>query len=151
MSRNVCGGWRAQDGQVMSLLAGLLVLVGLATFALAHLGAVAADRARAQTAADGAALAGAAEGRRSAEHLLAVNGAKLVAYRVVDSDVVVTAAVRGARATARAHPEVSGDRRAGDLGIVPYTPRCVARRPRSHPAGASGSRRRGTSSHRPFC
>jgi hypothetical protein len=63
------------------------------------------DGARARTAADAAALAGAAEGRPAAAALARVNGGRLVAYRAEGPSVVVTVAVGRARATARARQD----------------------------------------------
>lgn len=99
---------QAEGGQVMPLVVAVMVVVGVVMMALTHLGVAAADRARAQTAADAAALAGAADGRPAADELAVANGARLVSYREVGSDVIVTVAVNAARATARARASPSG-------------------------------------------
>jgi len=93
---------RRDGGQVVPLVLAVMVVVGAVMIALTHLGATATQRARAQTAADAAALAGAAEGRSAAEKLANANGARLVSYRDVGSDVIVTVAVEDVPATARA-------------------------------------------------
>ncbi|MEY2469684.1 MAG: hypothetical protein QOF21_2382, partial [Actinomycetota bacterium] len=58
-----------ERGQVVPLLAALVVIAGLAMIALGHLGGGSVERAQARRAADAAALAGAAEGRSAAQHL----------------------------------------------------------------------------------
>ena len=62
------------------LLALLVAAVAALSLGLGRMGAVAADRARAQTAADAAALAGAVEGEAAARELAAANGATLVQF-----------------------------------------------------------------------
>ena len=79
-------------------LAVVLILVA------ARLGAPLADAAQARTAADAAALAGAADGRAAAVRMAARNGGTLVEYASrpdgVEVQVRVGAAVARARATA---------------------------------------------------
>lgn len=106
-SRPRSAHWRHDRGQITPLLVAVLVVAGVSLLALGRLGAAAADRARAQTAADASALAGATDGRPAAERFVAANGARLVAYRSIGSDVVVTVAVRAARATARARADAA--------------------------------------------
>lgn len=97
-----------QHGQVLPLAAVLLA----GTVALALLvvltGEVLVDRARATTAADAAALAGAAEDRTAAEELAAANGGRIEEYALVDGETVVVVRVGRARATARARLDPSG-------------------------------------------
>ncbi len=91
------------------MAAAVLTLVAVLTVFVVKLGAAAADRARAQGAADAVALAGAAEGRSSAVALAARNGATLIDYAEVGDDVTVTVEVNGARGFARArHSAVVG-------------------------------------------
>ena len=73
-----------ERGQVLPLVAVLLVLCGLGAVALGRLGERAADRARAQSAADAVALAGAVSGRADATRLAEANGARLTAFVLVD-------------------------------------------------------------------
>jgi len=87
---------------VLALALGLVVVVG-------RVGAAAADRARAQTAADAAALAGVEGGRPAATRIAAEHGGELVAFDLRDGVVAVevrlgvaSAAARAARATADA-------------------------------------------------
>lgn len=102
---------RAPKGQVLPLLAVLVVAAGMAVVWLGRIGEAAVDRARARTAADAAALAGAADGRSAAAAVAAANGGRLVAYREEGSDVAVRVRVGGAEASARARRE--GDGRGG--------------------------------------
>ena len=105
------GGSRARGagGQVVVLAVAVLVVAALVMLGVVRLGDAAVERARARTAADAAALAGAADGRDAAERLARDNGGRLVAFRTIGPDVVLTVVVGGARATARARgmPRVS--------------------------------------------
>lgn len=89
-------------GQVVPILAVVLVLAGLVGAGVAGLAAADARWARAQAAADAVALAGAADGRPAAEELAAANQARVVRYRVMALDVEVTVTREGVTATARA-------------------------------------------------
>jgi Flp pilus assembly protein TadG len=93
---------RDERGSVTVLVAVLLTLVAALCVSLSNLGAAAGDRARAQSAADAAALAGVAEGREAAERLAARNGAVLVDYREDEATVDVRVEVHGANAQASA-------------------------------------------------
>jgi hypothetical protein len=93
---------RSERGQVLPLVALLMVAMGGSAVLLVRLGGVAADRAQASAAADAAALAGAAEGRPAAERLAAANGAQVRSYREEGSDTEVWVSVGRAGATARA-------------------------------------------------
>jgi len=86
----------------MPLLAGLMAVAVVVLVAIGHFGQTAADAARARTAADAAALAGAAEGRDAAVRLASANGATLVAFVADQRAVLVTVRVGRASATARA-------------------------------------------------
>ncbi len=89
-------------GQVVPLVAVLLVVAGVCGVGLVQLGAAASRRAAAQAAADAAALAGAAEGPAAAERVAAANRARLEGYRAEGVDVVVTVRRAGVTASARA-------------------------------------------------
>jgi len=96
---------RSQRGQVLPLVALVLVLVGGACLVLARLGAIAAARARAMAAADTAALAGAVRGESAARRVAAANGAELELFeRVGREDVRVRVGLGPARGRARARP-----------------------------------------------
>lgn len=64
------------------------------------------DQQQAQTAADAAALAGAAAGEHAARSLAEQNGAALVSFRAEDLTVSVTVEVRGVEAVASARLSV---------------------------------------------
>jgi len=89
-------------GQALPLLAGALALVVLLMLGLVALGNTADDRGRAQTAADAAALAGAADGRTAAEAVATANHASLESFRARGSEVEVVVRAGDSRATARA-------------------------------------------------
>jgi hypothetical protein len=93
---------RGEHGQALPLVAGGLVLVALLAVGAVRLGGVVTDRARAHTAADAAALAGAAEGRTAAAKVAAANGGRLTGYQSSGSSVEVTVRVGDVRAVARA-------------------------------------------------
>lgn len=84
------------------LLLAVVVMCALAVVGVGMFGGRLVDRARAQTAADAAALAATSGGRPAAARLAASNGGALVGY-VEEGDVVtVVVDVDGERATARA-------------------------------------------------
>ena len=91
-----------QRGQIVPLLALVVVAIGGLVFGLARFGAVTAQSARAQAAADAAALAGAAESREMAEAVANDNGAGVVTYDVQGSEVEVRTRVGDVWAVARA-------------------------------------------------
>jgi len=91
-----------QRGQATPIMAIVLVMAAVIAIALIHLGGSAVDSARAQAAADAAALAGAADGPDAAAALATENGGELVRFQQLGDDVLVVVAVGRARATARA-------------------------------------------------
>lgn len=93
-----------ERGSVTPLLALLVVAVGGLCLGLGHLGAAANSAARAQTAADAAALAGAADGLDAARRYAEANGAEVVELHSEDDGlaVQVIVRVRGVEAVARA-------------------------------------------------
>lgn len=93
---------RQERGQVLPLVALLVVAMGGAAAFTVRLGGLASQRARASTAADAAALAGAAEGRAGAERLARANGGTVVAYREDGANTEVHVTFGRAGATARA-------------------------------------------------
>lgn len=84
------------------LLLAVVVLAALALIAIGALSERIIDRARAQTAADAAALAATSGGRSAAAWFAAANGGTLVAYSAAGDEVVVAVDVGGELATARA-------------------------------------------------
>lgn len=96
------GKSKGDGGQILPLMAVVIALAGFACLVTGRMGAAAASRARAVTAADAAALAGAAAGPSAARSVAEANGARLVDYRQLGTDARVEVEVNGARATARA-------------------------------------------------
>lgn len=91
-----------QRGQLLPLVAVVIALAGVACLLVGRLASAAVDRARAQTAADAAALAGAAVGQSAASDVAVANGARLLHYERAGPDARVVVEVGAARATARA-------------------------------------------------
>jgi hypothetical protein len=103
-------------GQVVPLVAVIVLLAGAAAVLVGDLGGRATARARARTAADAAALAGAAEGRRAADALARANGARLDGYEDVGTDTEVRVRIGDMTATARARRDGDADRSAPGAG-----------------------------------
>lgn len=93
-----------ERGQVVPFMAAVLVLGGLLAVAVVRLGGLAIDRARAQTAADAAALAAVRGGAGRAAALASANGGRLESLRAAGAgdDAAVVVALGGARAAAQA-------------------------------------------------
>jgi len=89
----------------------MIVLMGVGCLVLGRMGGAAVARAQAVTAADAAALAGAADTRDAAASAARWNGARLTSYEDLGNDVRVGVELGGATATARAR------RAAGMAGI----------------------------------
>ena len=105
-----------ERGQVLPFVALLVVLAGAAVLVLGRLGALAVGRAQARTAADAAALAGAAEGEEAARRLAAANGAAVDGFGVAGRDTELRAFVDlggGRHLDAIARARRSGGRPAG--------------------------------------
>ncbi|HEV2809861.1 MAG TPA: hypothetical protein VGV93_05625 [Acidimicrobiales bacterium] len=97
-----------QQGSVLPLVALLIVAAGGLCVALGRLGGDAVEAAQARTAADAAALAGAAEGEAAARAVAEDNGAVLVVYFHDGLDVEVRARVGHAEVGARATRTAGG-------------------------------------------
>ena len=94
---------RRERGQVLPLVAVVMVLAGVACVAAGRLGSKAVAEAGATTAADAAALAGAAEGREAAGRIAAANGAVVAEFERLGADTRVrVVSPAGAQASARA-------------------------------------------------
>ena len=92
-----------ERGQVAPLVALIMVAIGLACLGLGRFGGAAVDLAQARTAADAAALAGAAAGEPAARQLAEANGATLSAFEAAGTDARAEATTAsGARSRARA-------------------------------------------------
>lgn len=113
---------QTQRGQVLPLVAVIVVLAGLVSVVLGRLGGAATARARAVTAADAAALAGAAAGPAAARELARENGGQVVDYERDGTDTEVV--VELGEAVARARARRSGP---GDDGPAPALRAALAR------------------------
>lgn len=101
-SRRDARGPNDERGAVTVLLGAAILIVAYLVLQETRLSVAAADRARAQTAADAAALGGVVEGEEVASDLARSNGATLLSF-VSDGDRVdVRVSFRDAVATARA-------------------------------------------------
>ena len=89
-------------GQAVPLAVAMLAVVAVALVAFVPLGVAVADRARARTAADAAALAGAADGEEAARDLAGENGGELLEFETADGEVRVRVRVGDVDAYARA-------------------------------------------------
>jgi len=110
MSRPNPRHWRRTQGQVVPIVAGILMLVAVLGLGLAHVGERALAHAQAQNAADAAALAAAQDqsgsARQVAQRLAVANDAQLVTLEHFGSTVVVT--VRHNHVQARAAARLVG-------------------------------------------
>jgi hypothetical protein len=84
------------------LVIGVVALAVVVLLTLVPLARGARQRAQARTAADAAALAGAAEGEASAREVAAANGGKLVSWHASGTDVWVAVELGDASAVAKA-------------------------------------------------
>lgn len=91
-----------ERGQVLPLLAVVVMVAGLACVAIGRLGSAAVSRAQAATAADAAALAGASDGPAAARAAADANGGRMVRFERLGADARVEVQLDRARATARA-------------------------------------------------
>jgi Flp pilus assembly protein TadG len=82
----------------------VVLLVGL--LVLARVGRAVADRARARTAADAAALAGVRDGADAARDLARANGGRLLHFVEASGEVEVTVQVGDRQASARARLDI---------------------------------------------
>lgn len=91
-------------GQAVPLVVAVVVVAAMAVVAFGQLAVGAVDAARARTAADAAALAGARDGQVAAAAAATANGGELVRFVTAGDDVLVD--VRVGRATARARAAI---------------------------------------------
>lgn len=127
-------GTEHDDGQAVPLVLAAVALAVVVLMALVPLAQAAATRAQARTAADAAALAGAAEGEDSAREVAEANGARLTGWRAEGDEVWVEVRVGDAHARAKARR----DRPAA----LSYTPADVTRRPQGSIGSRAGGPRR---------
>lgn len=114
-----------ERGQAVGLLLVIMAVAMGAALLLGELGSRALAESRAQTAADAAALAGAAEGPEAAAEVARMNGSTASAVEGTVSDATVTVRVGEAEAVARAQapPPPTG----GTEGLTPEMTAAVAR------------------------
>lgn len=91
-----------ERGAVTVLLGAAIVIVAYLVLQETKLSVAAADRARAQTAADAAALGGVVDGEEAAAELARSNGATLLSFVDDGDEVQVLVGFHDAVATARA-------------------------------------------------
>ena len=94
-----------ERGSALPMLVVGVLLAGVLALQIGRMGGVAGARAQAQTAADAAALAGAADGEPAARALAEANGARLVGFEERGRDTRVVVDRGPARAPARARRE----------------------------------------------
>lgn len=98
---------RSDDGQAIPLLVGIVAVITIFVVAVGWFAGGAIDAARARTAADAAALAGAGDGSiAEAAAAARANGGTLLSYDRTGDDVIV--AVRVGRAVHRARATAHG-------------------------------------------
>jgi len=107
---------RGEKGSTVPLIAVVVLAAGGAIVLLGRIGGAAVDRASARTAADAAALAGAAEGRGAATSVATADGGRIESYRDLGVETEVRVRVGQATAVARARRESGGN---GDNGEAP--------------------------------
>ncbi len=93
---------RGDRGQALPLVIAVVALSAFAVVALGRFAVGTVDAARARTAADAAALAGAADGRGAAASAAGDNGGTLESFVSTGDDVIVRVRVGRAVAEARA-------------------------------------------------
>ncbi len=96
------GTGQRDAGQVVPLVAVVVALAAIGVLLLGRIGEAQAARARARTAADAVALAGAADGRDVADDVARANDAGIVLWLDDEASVEVVVVVDGQQATARA-------------------------------------------------
>jgi len=100
-------------GQALPLMALVVMVAVVAILALAQVGMALDDSARARTAADAAALAGAVDGRRGAQDMATINGGNLIEFVKHGDTVDVLVGVGRATARASADARVEWKARSG--------------------------------------
>ena len=93
---------RGDGGQAMPLAIAAIVVAGLLTIAVGSMAGDVVDAARAQTAADAAALASIGGGRAAASSLAVEHGGTVVAWSQQGSVITVSVRIGDAVAVARA-------------------------------------------------
>jgi hypothetical protein len=118
---------RSEVGQTVPLLALVVLLAGAGCLFVAHVGAASLERGRARTAADAAALAGAAAGEFAARSAASANGGRLVSYEAAGTEARVRVEVDRAVASARARRSGSASSPGPVTGLTPALRAALAR------------------------
>src|SRR3954470_6776624 len=92
-------------GQALPLVVAIVAIAALGVVGLGRFAVATVHAARARTAADAAALAGAADGREAAAAIASENGARLISY--AERDGTVDVQVRWGDAMARARATIA--------------------------------------------
>jgi hypothetical protein len=112
---------RPDGGQAVPIAVAFVAIIAIAALALADLGRAAVERSQARTAADAAALAGAAAppgvAEREARSIAEANGAALIGFDRRGMEATVHVRLGRATATARARREIA-------TGCDLHSPRC---------------------------
>lgn len=98
---------RGHGGQAIPFVVAMVVVTGGLLIVLARIGSMVVDHARARTAADAAALAGAVQGESAADATAAANGGTVLEFRQDGAAVEVLVRVGVAEARARARRGLS--------------------------------------------
>ena len=101
-SARVSGRREGDAGQIVPMLAVVVAVIVVMALVVVRTGLQVDRRARVQSAADAAALAGATEGEDVAGSVTEANGAVLETFEVRGSEVEVVVRIGDQRATARA-------------------------------------------------
>lgn len=91
-----------EDGQASLFLVGIVAVVVVVVLALVPVARAVSLKAQARSAADAAALAGAAEGEDAARAVAEANGATVVAWQAEGKDIWVEVRIGRAHAVAKA-------------------------------------------------
>ncbi len=99
-------GFSKERGSITPFIALFVFITAGLTMGVARFGAEASIAAQARTAADAAALAGAAEGEQAARQVAHINGARLVSFSVEGREARVTVELGGTKVSARAEGSI---------------------------------------------
>lgn len=121
-------GFSKERGSITPFIALFVVITAGLTMGVARFGAEAAIAAQARTAADAAALAGAAEGEQAARQVAHINGARLVSFSVEGREAQVTVELDGTKVSARAQGSMpDSPHGTGAKGLHPQLLNALAR------------------------
>lgn len=116
-----------EKGSIAPLIALLVVVCGGLSMGIARFGAQATQAAQARTAADAAALAGAAEGEIAAKSVAKSNGARLVSFSKEGNEAQVIIELNEIRVSARAVNTTPSGSHTQATGLNPQLRNALAR------------------------